>query len=79
VLECADEESAGSREIPLLGDQNIDHLPELVDRPVQISPPPSNLDVGLITNQRSPGACRHGRAASINNGAQRCTHRKTVT
>ncbi len=31
------------------------------------------------TNQRSPGTCRHDRAASINNGVNRCTHRKIVT
>ncbi len=27
------------------------------------------------TNQRSPAACRQGRAASISNGVNRCTHR----
>src|SRR5918997_2180823 len=31
------------------------------------------------TNHRSPGACRHGRAASISSGVNRCTHRYTLT
>jgi hypothetical protein len=34
VLECAGEELAGGHQIPLLGDQNVDDLAELVDRPV---------------------------------------------
>lgn len=34
VLECAGEESAGGRHVPLLGDQNVDDLPVLVDGPV---------------------------------------------
>src|ERR671917_2332289 len=34
VLEGAGKESAGGSPIPLLGDQNVDDLPELIDRPV---------------------------------------------
>ena len=36
---------------------------------------------GLLptTTHRPPTACRHGRAASANSGANRCTHRYTVT
>jgi hypothetical protein len=34
VLECPGEESAGGRDVPLLGDQNVDDLAELIDRPV---------------------------------------------
>ena len=48
MLECVGEESAGGRWVSRLGDQNIDDLSELVDRPVEIDPPPGDLDVGLI-------------------------------
>ena len=40
---------------------------------------PATFTYVSSANQRSPGACRHGRAASIDNGVKRCTHRKTVT
>jgi hypothetical protein len=48
VLEGAGEESPGGRYVPLLGNQNIDHLPELVDAPVQVDPSSGDLDVRLI-------------------------------
>jgi hypothetical protein len=35
ALQSAKEESARGRQIPLLRDQNIDNLPELVDCPVR--------------------------------------------
>ena len=38
VCQGAGEEPASSREIPLLGPQHVDDLPELIDRPVQIDP-----------------------------------------
>ena len=34
VFQGASEESPGGRQIPLLGDQHVDDLPELVDGPV---------------------------------------------
>jgi hypothetical protein len=40
MLQRLGEESAGGREIPLLGNQDIDDLAELVDRPIQIDPSP---------------------------------------
>ena len=63
VLKGAGEESPDGRQVSLLGDQHVDHLPELVDRPVQINPPPGNLDVGLIykpaiTWRMSARSCR---------------------
>ena len=42
------EESAGGCQIPLLGDQHVDDMPELVDRAVQVDRPPSDLDVGFV-------------------------------
>jgi hypothetical protein len=42
------EEPAGRRGVSLLGQQHVDDLPVLVDRPVQVSPPAGDLDVGLI-------------------------------
>jgi hypothetical protein len=34
VLEGADKEPAGGRQIPFLGYQHVDDLPELIDRPI---------------------------------------------
>ena len=41
-------ESASSCQIPLLGDQDIDDLAILVDRPIQIDPAPGDLHICLI-------------------------------
>jgi hypothetical protein len=71
------EESASGREIPFLCDEDVNDLAKLVDRPVQIDPPPGDFDVRFV--DRSPGACRQGRAASISSGVNRCTHRYTLT
>jgi hypothetical protein len=48
VTEGPGEEPAGGRQIPFLGDQHVDDLPVLVDRPGQIHPPPSDLHIRLI-------------------------------
>jgi hypothetical protein len=45
MLECAGEESPGGGQVPLLGDQHVDDLPVLVDRAVEVDPPPGGLDV----------------------------------
>jgi hypothetical protein len=63
VLECAGEESAGARQIPLRRHQHIDDLPELVDCPVHVTPPTGDLDVGFvdepaITGRMSARSCR---------------------
>ena len=73
------EEPAGRGSVPLLGQQHVDDLPVLVDRPVQVPPPASDLDVGLVHEPPVAAACRSGRAASANSGVNRCTHRYTVT
>ena len=39
------EEQAGGRGVPLIGQQDVDDLPVLVDGPVQAPPPAGDLDV----------------------------------
>ena len=53
----------------------FDHLAMLVDRAVDVGPDASDLDVGLVDEPAIPARCRTGRAASINQGVNRCTHR----
>ena len=62
------EEPAGGRGVPLLGEHDVDDLPVLVDRPVQIPPPASDPHVGLIDeppvtstvmDDRSHESCRN--------------------
>jgi hypothetical protein len=48
VLQGTGEEPAGGRQISFLGYQHVDDLPDLVDRPVQIDPPPNDLHIRLI-------------------------------
>ena len=63
VVECLGEESANGCEIPFLRNEDVDDLAELVDRPVQIDPPPGHFDVRLIdkppiTRGMTAGSCR---------------------
>ena len=48
VVEGTGKEAASGRQIPFFGYQDIDDLAILVDRPIQIDPAPSDLDVALI-------------------------------
>ena len=48
VGEGTGKEWASGRQIPLLGYQDIDDLPLLVDRPIQIDPAPGDFDIRLI-------------------------------
>ena len=48
VPQGSDEEPAGGGGVPLLGQQHVDDLPVLVDRAVEVPPPPGHLDVGLV-------------------------------
>jgi len=43
VFQGVGEESPGGRQVALLADQHVDDLPELVDGPIQINPPSSDL------------------------------------
>jgi hypothetical protein len=54
------EEPAGSRQASLLRGQDVDDLPELVDRPVQIDPPPGDLDIGFVDEPAVPGGVAAG-------------------
>jgi hypothetical protein len=44
VIEGMGEESASGREIPVLRDEDVDDLPELVDRAVEVDPPSGDFD-----------------------------------
>jgi hypothetical protein len=79
LTERAGDEPAGDRQIPLLGDQHVDDLAELVDRPVPADPPSRDLDGGLIHEPPIARVRQHGLAASINRRVNRCTHRKIGT
>jgi hypothetical protein len=48
VSQSLGEEPPGGRQVPLLRDQHVDDLPVLVYRPIQIDPPPGDLDIGFI-------------------------------
>jgi hypothetical protein len=63
VLEGAEEEPAAGCQLPLLRHQHVDDLAILIDRPVQIHPPPGDLHVRLvhepaITGGVPAGSCR---------------------
>jgi hypothetical protein len=47
VIEGANKEPAGGRQVPLLRDQHVDDLAALVDRPIQIHPPPPPGDLHI--------------------------------
>jgi hypothetical protein len=69
------EESTGRPQIAPWRDEHVDDLPELVDAAVQVSPPAGDHHIVSSTNQQSPTACRHGRAASASRGVNRWTNR----
>ena len=57
------EEPASGRQIPLLRDEDVDDLAELVNRAVQIDPASGHFDVRLIdkppiTGRMPAGSCR---------------------
>jgi hypothetical protein len=63
VLQRTGEEPAGGCQIPLLADQDVDDLTELVNSPIQIAPLPRNLAPGFIdelpiTTGVPAGPCR---------------------
>jgi hypothetical protein len=63
VLQGAGEELVSGRKISLLRDQDVDDLAVLVNRPVQIHPPPGDFHIRLvdapaIAGCMPAGACR---------------------
>ena len=69
------EEPPRGGDVPTLRHIHVDDLAVLVDRPVDVGPDPGDLDIGLVDEPPIPGQVPTGRAASINNGVNRCTHR----
>jgi hypothetical protein len=68
-------ESASCREIPSPGDEDVDDLPELVDRSVHIAPSAGDLHIGLVGLPAVTDAGAAGRAPSASSGVNRWTHR----
>jgi hypothetical protein len=64
LFEHLSKKLTGSWQVPLLRGEDVDDLPELVDRPIQIDLRTRHLDGVSSTNHRLPAACRDGRAAS---------------
>jgi hypothetical protein len=60
VLKGAGEEAAGGHQIPFLGDQHVDDLPELINRPVQIDPPSGGFHIRLVHDPPVTGAVPAG-------------------
>ena len=63
VLQGTGEEPAGGVQNPFLGDEDVDDLTELVDRPIQIDPSPGDFDVCFIdeppvAGDVAAGSCR---------------------
>jgi hypothetical protein len=54
-VQCPGEEPAGCRHIPLRRREDINDLPVLVDRPVQVHPLPSDLQIRLVDEPAIPG------------------------
>jgi hypothetical protein len=59
-----DEESPCGGGVALFGQQHVDNLPVLVDRPVEEPPSAGDLDVGLIDEPPVPGGAPD-RAAGV--------------
>jgi hypothetical protein len=60
VTKGAGEESTSGGQIPLLGDHDVDDLPELIDRSVQIDPPAADLDVRFVDKPAITGGVPAG-------------------
>jgi hypothetical protein len=56
VRQRAGEGLASGRSIPFLGDEDVDDLATLVDRPIQIDPPPGDFDVRFVDEPLSTDA-----------------------
>jgi hypothetical protein len=54
-------------------DVDVDDLAKLVDRAVDVAPPASDLDVGLVGEPAVPDRVAGRRAASASSGVNSCT------
>jgi hypothetical protein len=79
LRECAGEEHPRRTSIATWRDQDVDDLPVLIDRAVEVGPAAATIRYVSSTNHRSPVARRAGRAASMNSGVKVCTQRYIVT
>ena len=60
VLQGAGEEPASGRQVPPLRYQHVNDLTALVDRPIQIDPPPGDFDVRLVCEPPISGSVPAG-------------------
>jgi hypothetical protein len=74
LMACA-KDRPGRHGVLAGGDEHVDDLTELVDRPVDVPPVASHLHVGLVDLPAIAPAWRPGRAASARSGVNRSTHR----
>ncbi len=75
MLKGSGEELVGGHSAPLGRHQHVNDLPELVDRAVEIDPPPGNFEDICFVNKPSIPGDAQGRAALISSGVNRCTQR----
>src|SRR5215207_3651097 len=75
----AGEEPAGRRSIPVLGQQHVDDLAVLVDRPVQVPPAAGHLDVGLVHEPAVAGGVPERSGGVGEQRGEPLPHRYTVT
>jgi hypothetical protein len=68
-------EPAGRHGVLAGGDEHVDDLTELVDRPGHVPPVASHLHVGLVDLPAIATAWRPGRAAAARTGVNRSTQR----
>jgi hypothetical protein len=69
----------GSGCVPSGGQEHVDDLAELVDRPIDVAPPSGDLDRGRIDLPAVADGMAAGPAASASSGVNRWTQRSTVT
>ena len=79
VLERTGEELTRSTGIAAFGDQDVDDLPMLVYRAVEVGPAAGDLEVGFVDEPPIAGGVPAGRAASMNSAVEVWTQRDTVT
>ena len=62
-------------DVPTPCQGHVDHLGMLVDRPVDVAPDPSDLDVGLVDEPAIPSRVPDGPGGVDSIGVNLCTHR----
>ena len=75
VLKGSGEEPVGGYPVPLGRHQHVNDLPELVDRAVEIDPPPGNFDICFVNKPSIPGDVPAGACRVDQQRVKRCTQR----